>query len=82
MVAVVFAMVITLAGCQSLGFASPFSSGADDYNRAQREWGSRNEAAALYYAATAINRDDSHWGAYGLIFEIYDDAISKSTRTA
>lgn len=68
-------LIILMSGCQMLGMASPFSSGADSFDRAKRAWSDNQPATALMYAASAVNRDEKHWPAYSFIITNYDEAI-------
>ncbi len=70
-------MIFLASGCQMLGMANPFSSGADSYQRATRAWDSNNPAEALSYAANAVYRDEKHWPAYRFIVANYDEAMGQ-----
>ncbi|SIP92645.1 hypothetical protein SAMN05920897_101304 [Alkalispirochaeta americana] len=71
-------LVIFLASsCQMLGIANPFSSGADNFDRARRALDSGEHDVALMNAAAAINRDEKHWPSYKFIVENYEGSLAK-----
>ncbi|MGM0432732.1 MAG: hypothetical protein ACQEQU_08465 [Spirochaetota bacterium] len=73
----IMVLIAVLSGCQMLGMASPFSSGQGDFKRARGAWENGNPEEALQYVAIAIAWDEKHWGAWELLFDIYDDAMQQ-----